>query len=138
MFKKMKSRFRNRTLVAAGVLLCALALSIENRELAPAVVSAASPVKSSQSPSTEAQTYEGMITDTRCEAKHSAAIGMTAADCTRVCVRDGERFALVDGDALYVLEGEPAALKRAAGERVRILGTLKRQKISVASVSPTL
>jgi hypothetical protein len=59
---------------------------------------------------------------------------MAAADCTRVCVRSGESFALVDGDKAYTLAGEPAALKRVAGQRVKIVGTLNGDTISVAAV----
>jgi hypothetical protein len=81
------------------------------------------------------QTYEGMITDTHCGAKHSADISRTASDCTRVCVHAGERFALVDGDKMYILEGDPGALKRAAGERVKVTGRLNGDTISVASVA---
>jgi hypothetical protein len=80
------------------------------------------------------QRYEGVITDTHCGAKHSAAIGMAAADCTRVCVHGGEQFALVDGDSVYVLEGDLDALKRVAGQRVRIVGTVNGNTISVSSV----
>lgn len=81
-----------------------------------------------------AQTYEGVVTDTRCEAKHSAPLAESAADCTRVCIHAGEHFALVDGDQLYLLEGEPEVLKGVAGERVTITGTLNGGTISVASV----
>jgi len=80
------------------------------------------------------ESYEGMITDTHCGAKHSAAIGMAAADCTRVCVHGGEQFALVDGDSVYVLEGDREALKRVAGQRVRIVGIANGNTISVSSV----
>ena len=83
---------------------------------------------------TQSQSYEGVITDTHCGAKHSAAIGMAAADCTRVCVHGGEQFALVDGENVYVLEGDLKTLKRAAGQRVRIVGTLNGSKISVATI----
>jgi hypothetical protein len=38
-------------------------------------------------------------------------------------VHSGERFALIDGEKAYVLEGESARLKRLAGERVKIAGT---------------
>jgi hypothetical protein len=75
-----------------------------------------------------------MITDTQCGAKHPAAIGKMAADCTLACVRGGEQFALVDGDTIYLLEGDRIALKRGAGRRVRIVGTLNGRKISVISV----
>jgi hypothetical protein len=89
---------------------------------------------SSEASPPQPQNYDGVITDTRCGAKHSAAIGQSAADCTRACVHSGERFALVDGDRTYALEGESEALKHAAGERVRIVGTLSGSTISVASV----
>jgi hypothetical protein len=98
---------------------------------------AAQPAQSSaaETQTAETQTYEGVITDTRCGAKHSAAIGETAPDCTRLCVHAGGRFALVDGDKTYVLEGEPSTLKRAAGERVKVTGTLNGDTISVTSVA---
>jgi hypothetical protein len=86
-------------------------------------------------PPVAAETYEGIITDTHCAAKHSAKAGLSAADCTRACVHGGEHFALVDGDKAYVLEGEPEALKRAAGERVKVTGTLNGNTITVASVA---
>jgi hypothetical protein len=81
------------------------------------------------------QNYEGMLTDAHCGAKHSAAVGMSAADCTRACVHSGERFALVDGEKTYILEGDEAALKRMAGQRVKIVGTLNGGTISVSSVA---
>ena len=64
----------------------------------------------------------------------NAAIGKTAADCTLVCVRGGEQFIFVDGDTIYLLEGDLVVLKRAAGQRVRISGILNGKKISVTSV----
>jgi len=60
---------------------------------------------------------------------------MAAADCTRVCVHGGEQFALVDGESVYVLEGDLVALKRVAGQRVRLVGTLNGNKISVSAVA---
>ena len=83
------------------------------------------------------QSFEGLLTDTQCGAKHSAAMGKAPADCTRACVHGGEQFALVDGDALYVIEGDLLMLKGAAGQRVRISGTLNGKKISATSVFKT-
>ena len=83
------------------------------------------------------ENYEGIVTDTHCGAKHSAAVGLSAADCTRACVHSGESFALVDGEKTYRLKGEEAALKRVAGERVKLTGTLTDNTISVGSVSPS-
>jgi len=75
-----------------------------------------------------------MITDTQCGAKHSAAIGKMAADCTVACMRGGGQCALVDGDTTYLLEGDPVTLKRVAGQRVRIVGAVNGRTISVTSV----
>lgn len=100
----------------------------------PALAGGPPVVQMSTPSASPTQTYEGMITDTRCGAKHSAAIGLGAADCTRACVHAGEQFALVDGENVYVLEGDRDALKRMAGERVRIAGVLEGNRIAVASV----
>jgi hypothetical protein len=81
------------------------------------------------------RSYEGVVTDTHCGAKHSAAIGDTAAECTIRCMRAGEQFLLVVGDSSYLLEGDPQALKQAAGRRVKITGTLNGGKISVTSIA---
>lgn len=132
----IKARFWIETIVLASAIACALALVIATLG---AVAGAAAGEPASGSPrsssATGSQTYEGMITDTHCGAKHSAAIGKTAADCTRVCVHAGEQFVLVDGDTMYVLEGDLLALKRVAGQRVRIVGTRTGKKISVTSVA---
>src|ERR1700674_535166 len=83
----------------------------------------------------QSQTYEGVVTDTHCGAKHSAAIGKTAADCTRACVHGGEEFALVDGDTIYKLDGDQMLMKRVAGQRARVVGTLDGNKLKVISIS---
>jgi hypothetical protein len=100
----------------------------------------AAPAKTQSSqgqPDSSAQThnYEGVVTDTHCGAKHSASIGDTAGDCTIRCVRAGEQFALVDGDSSYLLEGDPVTLKQAAGQRVKVIGTLNDRRILVTSIS---
>ena len=87
------------------------------------------PLYSAASRIARQQTYVGMVTCSRCLAKHSAKIGATASDCARVYIRDGAKFTLVDGDQSYVLEGDPAALNRVAGERVRIVGACNGETI---------
>ena len=121
------------TLCAGIAFGIALALAI----VGAAVVASGQPPEPPQSaapPAARQQTYEGMVTCSRCLAKHSAKIGATATDCTRVCIRDGAQFTLVDGDQTYILEGDPAALKRVAGQRVRIAGARNGDTITVASV----
>jgi uncharacterized low-complexity protein len=137
--KTMKTRFWIETIGFVSAVAFALALLIATRGTA-AVAAAAESESGRPGPSSaiQPQTYEGMITDTQCGAKHSAAIGMTAADCTRFCVHGGGQFGLVDGNRIYLLEGEPAALKLVAGQRARITGTLYGNKISVASVAATI
>jgi hypothetical protein len=81
------------------------------------------------------QIYEGMVTDARCGAKHSAKIGASAADCTRTCVHGGDAFALVAGEKTYLLEGNAASLKSVAGDRATIVGTRRGNTIAVASVN---
>jgi hypothetical protein len=142
----MKVRFWVEMFAVMSLIACALALVIATvggtagaAADAPESAFAAEPKQSSsispvQPQNVQPQNYDGVITDTRCGAKHSAAIGQSAADCTRACVHGGEKFALVDGDKMYALEGELAGLKHSAGERVRIVGTLSGNTISVASV----
>ena len=90
---------------------------------------------SQPAPGAATESYEGMISDTRCGAKHSAAIDKGATNCTITCVRAGEQFVLIDGDKVYSLDGDLVALKQVAGQRVRIVGTLNGTKIAVRSVA---
>jgi hypothetical protein len=131
----IKARFWIETIAVVSAVACALALVIATLG-AVAGAAAGEPESGPPRASSAAppQTYEGMITDTHCGAKHSAALGRTATDCTIVCVRGGEQFVLVDGDTRYLLEGDLVALRRVAGQRVRIIGTRNGRKISVASV----
>lgn len=145
--KTIKIRLWIGTLALAGAVAYALALFIATPGAAAgggsketqsnSAAQSSPPAQSSPAESIESQpqTYDGVITDTHCQAKHSAPLAESAAECTRVCVHSGEGFALVDGDKMYVLEGEPAALKRSAAERVRIAGTLNGNTISVTSVA---
>jgi hypothetical protein len=80
------------------------------------------------------QTYEGVITDAHCGAKHLASISKTAADCARSCVHAGSQFALVDGDKSYFLSGDMERLKSAAGRRVKVVGTRSGDTIAVSSI----
>lgn len=83
------------------------------------------------------QTFEGFVTCTQCGAKHAAKIGKSAADCTRMCVHGGSKFALVDGEKTYMLDGDLAQLKRVAGQRAQIVGAMKGNTIWVSSIIST-
>src|SRR5258708_13572927 len=96
-------------------IACGLAFLIA---LGVAAVAAADP-EPGQAAGSAQQTYEGMITDAHCGAKHLASMSKTAADCARSCVHAGSQFALVDGDKTYILSGAMERLKRAAGLRLK-------------------
>lgn len=82
------------------------------------------------------QVFNGMVTCSRCGAKHSPALQRPATVCVRVCVHGGAAFALVSADSSYALQGDSQALKPFAGERARVTGTLSGHTILVRSVSP--
>lgn len=84
---------------------------------------------------TAEQTYSGMVTCSRCGARHSAALGQTATRCARACVKGGANFSLVDGDATYLLDGDLMVLQRLAGRRARVVGALSGQTIRISSVA---
>src|SRR5579863_4807894 len=81
------------------------------------------------------QTHEGMVTCSRCGARHSAELGKTAVDCTLQCVRGGAAFTLLDGDTTYTLDGDLVRLKSVAGRRARIVGVVRGSTITVSSVA---
>src|SRR5712671_6227045 len=93
-------------------IACLLAILIASLGVASEAVAAGNgPSSQAAEPSSPQQTYEGMITDTRCEAKHEPGIARSASDCVRACVHSGEKFALVDGRNAYVLDGDLILLK---------------------------
>ena len=80
------------------------------------------------------QTFAGMITDSRCGARHRMNSGKTSAECARSCVRHGAHYVLVDGERVYALEGYPDQLEKLAGERANIVGMLEGNTIKVTAV----
>jgi hypothetical protein len=82
------------------------------------------------------QSFTGKVSDVMCGAHHMIA-GSSDADCTRACVKQGSKYALVVGDNVYTLEGgDAAALDKLAGQNATVSGTLKGKTITVASVAP--
>ncbi len=131
--------------IVGTMIACALAVLIAT--LGAAAGAAAGPTEPQQSQTTQPQPiqapatpavaeqyYEGMLTCSRCGARHSAALGRTAADCVRICVHGGATFSLIDGDKIYVLDGDLNALKKVAGQRVHIVGAISDKTIRVSSV----
>ena len=94
------------------------------------------PVRASdrQASGTE-KTVTGIVTDTMCGRTHMVK-GKTAAECTRFCVKQGSKYALVAGQKLYTLEGHESDLYKLAGHRVSVKGKVNGDTIAVDSVTP--
>ena len=102
-----------------------------------AVAGAADSARDSSQPNpsiaTSTTSFEGMVTCSRCGAKHSAALDRSASTCVRVCVHGGASFTLVNADSTYLLDGDLSVLKKLAGQRARVTGTRDGQIIKVVS-----
>lgn len=122
-------------LLLGTVIAIALALLIATLGAAAAGATSGEPTAHQETPSPAGQTYEGMVTCSRCGARHSRALGQTAGDCTRLCVRGGVGFALVDSDTTYLLDGDLGVLGRLAGKRARVVGELNGNTLRVFSAA---
>jgi len=111
----------------------ALALALLFATLGAAAGAAENAPESSQLNSSGTASFEGIVTCSRCGAKHSAALDRSASTCVRVCVHGGASFTLVNADATYLLEGDLLVLKKLAGQRVRVTGNRDGQTIKVVS-----
>ena len=80
------------------------------------------------------QTFTGTLTDSMCGATHMAK-DKTPAECTRMCVKDGMKYALAADKKVYTLEGHEPELAKLAGQKVNVKGTLKRDTLSVQEVA---
>ena len=82
------------------------------------------------------QTITGTITDSMCGVSHMAK-DKTPAECTRMCVKDGMKYALAADKKLYTLEGHEPELAKLAGQKVTVKGSLKGETMTVESVTPS-
>lgn len=79
------------------------------------------------------QTITGTVTDSMCGAHHMKK-NMSAAECTRECVKAGSDYALASGEKVYTLKGDKAQFDKLAGQNVVIKGTTEGTTIIVASI----
>ncbi len=75
------------------------------------------------------------VSDSMCGATHMAK-DKTPAECTRMCVQDGQKYALVVGKKVYTLDGHEDELSKLAGRSAAVQGTLNGSALSVSSVTP--
>ena len=81
------------------------------------------------------KTLTGVVSDSMCGAKHMAK-DKSPAECARMCVKQGMKYALVSVDKVYTLEGHEAELDKLAGARVTVKGSVAGDVVTVASVTP--
>ena len=91
-----------------------------------------SPVAAQQS---KTQTLTGVVSDSACGATHTMK-NMSAADCARMCVKAGQKYALVVGSDIYALQGHEAELDKVAGANVTVKGSVTGKTVNVESVEP--
>ena len=80
------------------------------------------------------KTLTGTVSDSMCGATHMLK-DKTAAECTRVCVKQGQQYALAVGQEVYTLKGHEAELDKLAGSRATVKGKVSGDTIAVESVS---
>jgi hypothetical protein len=81
------------------------------------------------------KTLTGIVSDSMCGAHHMAK-DKTPAECTRMCIKQGMKYALVAGDKVYTLEGHDSELDKLAGQKVTVAGKLTGDTLAVSSVAP--
>jgi hypothetical protein len=82
-------------------------------------------------------TLTGIVSDAMCGAHHMAK-DKSAADCTRECVKQGTKYALVVGKKVYTLEGHAAELDKVAGMKATVKGKVSGETVTVQSVVPAM
>jgi hypothetical protein len=86
-------------------------------------------------PAVPGQTFSGIITDARCGSRHTDS-EKSASECARMCVRNGSRYVIANGENHYQLAGNPEQFAPLAGQRVRLTGVLSGNTINASSASP--
>lgn len=117
--------------LAFAVLVAGGSAALAGRQN-PATDDSGSVLQAAQTPPSDSG-FQGMVTDSRCGARHRKNSHLTSAECARQCVRQGASYVLVDGERRYKLRGGEGALDKFAGERAKISGTRQGSAIYVTS-----
>jgi hypothetical protein len=128
----MKQRFWLELVTLGALTSLALALAVVTIVTSVTMASAEDPA--AVAAPVPDQTFSGVVTCSVCGAKHSTSMNQSAGGCTKVCLKRGAGYALVDGEKVYKLEGGTDYLDKFAGERVTLSGMLTGNTIKVAWV----
>ena len=80
------------------------------------------------------KTFTGVVSDSHCGAKHSAASD-AAAKCVSHCAEMGADYVLVSEGKVYKLDNQNE-FKQYAGKSVKVTGVADGDSIRVESVEP--
>jgi len=86
------------------------------------------------------QTWTGKISDSMCKDKHSVGEHegkkMTDADCTKVCVKGGEKYVFVSEGKVYQLANQSSkTIASHAGQEVQLTGEMKGDTIRATKMT---
>jgi hypothetical protein len=81
------------------------------------------------------QNFSGLITDELCGPRHNMGSGKSAAECANMCARNGAKYALVDGDGTFTLDGNGDDLAKLAGQRAQVTGVQTGHSIRMISIA---
>jgi hypothetical protein len=98
---------------------------------------AGTPGNKSKASSAAPATLTGIVSDAMCGAHHMAK-DKSAAECTRECVKQGTKYALVVEKKVYTLERHEAELDKVAGMKARVKGKVSGDTVTVQSVVPAM
>ena len=84
--------------------------------------------------SAASKTLTGIVSDSMCGATHMAK-DKSPAECTRICAKQGTKYALVVGKKVYTLEGQEADLDKLAGTKATVKGNVMGEMLMVESVA---
>jgi len=96
------------------------------------------PDKSSNRPgeaSAMPKTLTGIVSDSMCGAHHMAK-DKSPAECTRMYIKQGMKYALVVGSKVYTLEGHESEVDKLAGQKATVKGSVTGETVAVQSVVP--
>jgi hypothetical protein len=102
--------------------------------LAAAIVFATAPLATAAD-----KTWNGVISDARCNGKHSKAEHGSQADsdhdCVTKCVAGGQKLVFVaDGKTYQIANQNFADLKAHGGQKVALTGEMKGDEITVSKI----
>jgi hypothetical protein len=119
----------------ALVVALSSAVLFTSTAVAFAAADGGTPAANRESSKAKARVFAGLVTDDRCGGRHDMDSGKSPLECTKMCVRNGSKYVLVEGDKKYELAGNESELDGLAGQRVKIVGSLDGNTIKVASIN---